>query len=265
MVISIIALLIAMLLPALGSARATARQIACQSNLKQLGVALHTYGQDNKYIWPATCEPNSMVPNNANWLLWNGTSLFPYLYEGKTWDFDGFKSTIFKCPDSEKSFVGAVDTEPTHHSYGMNEELPAMGTPGVGFWRDYKKSSALVSPSRTMVLIDFTEGRTGHLKTTLHNLSSLRHQGTLDWLAGDGHSARIKPADNRLAQSVPVSASAPQPTAMCASTMGESAPCAIATELLREVIRTPGLVRMAQDLPPSKLSNMQLSPTEWAM
>ena len=45
-VISIIALLIAILLPALGAARQAAKQIACSSNLRQIGIANATYMND---------------------------------------------------------------------------------------------------------------------------------------------------------------------------------------------------------------------------
>ena len=47
-VISIIALLIGILLPALGAARNSARDIACLSNLRQLGLAVTTYATDNQ-------------------------------------------------------------------------------------------------------------------------------------------------------------------------------------------------------------------------
>ena len=47
-VISIIALLIGILLPALGAARGAARDIACSSNLRQMGIAVITYAEDNK-------------------------------------------------------------------------------------------------------------------------------------------------------------------------------------------------------------------------
>ena len=49
-VIAIIAILAAMLLPALNSARAKARNIACVSNLKQNGIMFHEYcGENDEY------------------------------------------------------------------------------------------------------------------------------------------------------------------------------------------------------------------------
>jgi prepilin-type N-terminal cleavage/methylation domain-containing protein len=46
-VVAIIAILAAMLLPALSKARERARQALCMSNLKQLGLALFMYAEDN--------------------------------------------------------------------------------------------------------------------------------------------------------------------------------------------------------------------------
>ncbi|BAM04875.1 hypothetical protein PSMK_27160 [Phycisphaera mikurensis NBRC 102666] len=51
-VISIIALLIGILLPALGAARAIARQSACLSNIRQVNIAAVTYATDSKDYLP---------------------------------------------------------------------------------------------------------------------------------------------------------------------------------------------------------------------
>ncbi|MEO0588321.1 MAG: DUF1559 domain-containing protein [Planctomycetota bacterium] len=53
-VISIIALLIGILLPALGAARETARQAQCLSNTRQVTIALSTYATDNQAYFPPT-------------------------------------------------------------------------------------------------------------------------------------------------------------------------------------------------------------------
>lgn len=51
-VISIIALLIGILLPALGAARKTARDIKCNANLRQFGIGFYGYAQENKDSLP---------------------------------------------------------------------------------------------------------------------------------------------------------------------------------------------------------------------
>ena len=55
-VIAIIAILAAMLLPALKSAREKARQIVCMSNLKQIGLVILMYAQDNGDRYPEVMD-----------------------------------------------------------------------------------------------------------------------------------------------------------------------------------------------------------------
>lgn len=65
-VIAIVAVLAALLLPALGKGKATARATACLSNLRQIGIALQLYVQDNNNRLPVMYDvpvsTNSLTP-----------------------------------------------------------------------------------------------------------------------------------------------------------------------------------------------------------
>ena len=55
-VISIISILISILLPALGKARASARNVQCSANLHGIVVGMSAYIADNKEYYPAAIK-----------------------------------------------------------------------------------------------------------------------------------------------------------------------------------------------------------------
>ena len=58
-VIAIIAILAAMLLPALSKAKATAKKASCLNNLRQMGMSLFMYANDNRELIPRAITTTS--------------------------------------------------------------------------------------------------------------------------------------------------------------------------------------------------------------
>ncbi|MEM7313346.1 MAG: DUF1559 domain-containing protein [Planctomycetota bacterium] len=84
-VIAIIGILVALLLPAVNSARAAARNMMCVNNLKQIGLAIHNYESANSQLPTIELDWDRVRQNRKNEWCWR-TVLMPYMERQNLYD-----------------------------------------------------------------------------------------------------------------------------------------------------------------------------------
>ncbi|MFA6294282.1 MAG: prepilin-type N-terminal cleavage/methylation domain-containing protein [Victivallales bacterium] len=145
-VIAIIAILAAMLLPALRSAKDTANKAACLNNLKQIGSVLHFYIDDYDSYFPAKGS------GSQSWV-----SVFQEVYLGNIpgWPPTGLKRPlgIWACPASTAVLSG---TSLYLADYGANPGTgTSTGAPGTSYSaNNWKKLQQVANPSKIFFCID---------------------------------------------------------------------------------------------------------------
>jgi len=217
-VIAIIAILAAMLLPALSRSKAKAQGILCLSNAKQLTLAWSMYTDDHDDFFvnnhgrdETRASRQSWANNVQDWTASADNTNLIYLTEAKLSPYLSRSAAVFKCP-SDKS---VAECGPRIRSMSMNAMVGQTGTLTNRFnptYRQFVKPSDLISPSMTFVFIDehqdtindgffvntLDEYKWGNLPASYHNgASSLSytdgHTEPRRWVVG-GPTGTIRPA-----------------------------------------------------------------------
>ena len=176
-VIAIIAVLAAMLLPALSKSRDRARAIECMNNQKQLGLAIAMYGGDNDDFYPASGIRDDDDRHAYQFVSWDdllsGYDGRPELaFNGST--FDDMQSVVlgydehgpqamYSCPsypNADALYWGdkrAIPRAYSLNSYQPNASLPLQNL-GVSGDRAARKLSGIVHPSTAIVMSENNQG-----------------------------------------------------------------------------------------------------------
>ena len=156
-VIAIIAILAAMLLPALTRAKIKAQGSACMSNLKQIGMAVTLYGGDYSDRFPPNVNGSGIggwVDGKMNWDPSNTDNTnVQYLVNAKIGPYTRSVG-IYKCPgDVYPVIVGRSEKLPRVRSIAMNGFIEggyykdaSGGSTWYPSWFRYDKFSDVLKP-----------------------------------------------------------------------------------------------------------------------
>lgn len=160
-VIAIIAILATILFPVFARARENARRSTCQSNLKQLGVAMMMYTQDHDEQLPLNARgtPALGIPDRS----WD-TRIAPYA--GVRVASGVPHRSIFLCPSE-----AGGDT--ARRTYAVPYILPNDPDGGPLFVFSYStgaKIAIIPEPSETILLAEFPSRKPGETGTLINNM-----------------------------------------------------------------------------------------------
>ncbi len=209
-VIAIIALLAAILFPVFARARENARRASCQSNLKEIGVALLQYTQDYDEgfpgVWFGSPTGWDSQSNAGTYYKWMDAA-YPYIKSEQ----------VFNCPSDARNGKYKFRTADAYGSYTYSNAYFTGGDNYTGPASDYANNLLLSqadvqAPSSTVWVVDGGSAQTTNtwktyeffwdtpatantltatLSTgkgfrTFHNIFE-RHLGTVGTLYMDGH------------------------------------------------------------------------------
>ena len=217
-VIAIIAILAAMLLPALNTAKEAARRIQCVGNQRQIGLALASYTMDNREFYPFT---NFIVATNS-YFTWiralGGHDGRPFVSVQQVINNSDDRSAkawaLYHCPSNPYKAV----------SYGLNQGFQMHpttppGSPsqisgisyggGVGLTNTWTaKASDLKAPDRTFAVAEYYTSDswntfwavvngpgTSNSQQQLYDPRATYHKGISNYLFCDGHVTNMRPAE----------------------------------------------------------------------
>lgn len=213
-VIAIIALLMGILLPALGRARKQAQAARCLANLKQIGLAMHLYATDNNYLVPRA-EVRPGVPQYEGIDMRWPVLFMPFVGGGSVKYDNYYEVKIYDCP--------SYPVKEQTLDYCVNAfDLKGSGNENFGFTKldDFPRHAKTIYladfeyiPNQIQTPIIYKEDppdilkrkmqyldiwHTSHLPSAPDNTRRMardRHIRFVNCLFVDGHSGKMEPLE----------------------------------------------------------------------
>lgn len=209
-VVAIIGVLAGLLLPAIAIVRDLSRATVCANHLRQLGLGMVAYSEDNDGCLPPVYVPPGYAHPVDSWYWW--MELIPYLSRSDDTNYSaanrfetmGYRNVLRGCPLRRENFSGAD----WHVGYGMNGTLGRLGSDPTStstssnrnnaVWRDWRLSQVNLRSTRVLLMdAQYSELRP---QATIGTYQAgfgepLRHRGRANYLMIDGHIASLLPRD----------------------------------------------------------------------
>jgi prepilin-type N-terminal cleavage/methylation domain-containing protein len=193
-VIAIIAILAAMLLPALAKAKQKAQRTTCLNNLRQLGLGIQLYAGDNQDHFP---QPNwNVLGNVPGWLytpiaanapLPNALNPTTPYKTGLLWQFIG-NIRVYWCPTD---VTNAPNSSYASRSEKLSTYIMSGGVVGFGNNPPYRISNIIITTGYDMWEPDDSQGNVYNDASSFPDVqegASRRHFPGSVLLGIDGHT-----------------------------------------------------------------------------